>query len=221
VKIYRQKEKKKLGKRTFFRKKDIQATNKNGEKELSLKQKVFAREYVKDYNGTHAALRAGYSKTSAHVFASNLLRRSKIRQLIEDHEKNLSTRFANTKEKILKEMSLIAHSDLADYLTPDGEIRVTNLKDLPPQVSRAIKKVRVHTVKRLVKNRVDGEPPDELIEQHIDFELYDKNSALEKMGRELGMFIEKKELTGKDGQPLVPQGSTKIVFDFGVDDVTE
>jgi phage terminase small subunit len=34
------------------------------------------------------------------------------------------------------------------------------------------------------------------------FKLHDKLNALEKAGKHLGMFIEKHELTGKDGGPL-------------------
>lgn len=55
----------------------------------------------------------------------------------------------------------------------------------------------------------------------LDFELYDKKGALDRMGQELGIFKDTKALTGPDGQPLIPQGATKVVFDFGVEDATE
>jgi phage terminase small subunit len=186
---------------------------------LSDRQRNFVREYVKDYCGLQAAIRAGYSKKSAHVSAYSLLKNNSILAAIDGHEKNLDTRFENTQQKVLKEMSIIAHSDIADYLTPEGEIRVTNLKNLPPQVSRAIKKVRIHTkTRRLAQDGQDGKAGEEIIDQHIDFELYDKTAALEKMGKQIGLFIERRELTGKDGKDLIPPASTNIIYDFGVND---
>lgn len=42
---------------------------------LTAKQKVFCEEYIKDSNGTQAAIRAGYSVTSAQqTAASNMLK---------------------------------------------------------------------------------------------------------------------------------------------------
>jgi phage terminase small subunit len=37
--------------------------------------------------------------------------------------------------------------------------------------------------------------------------VWDKNSALEKIAKHLGMFTERFELTGKDGKDLVPEHS--------------
>ena len=45
---------------------------------LTWKQKAFVDEYMKDYNGTQAAIRAGYSEKSAHSIASETLRIPKV-----------------------------------------------------------------------------------------------------------------------------------------------
>jgi phage terminase small subunit len=45
---------------------------------LSFKQAAFVREYLKDFNGTQAAIRAGYSEKTAESQASTLLRNPKI-----------------------------------------------------------------------------------------------------------------------------------------------
>ena len=111
----------------------------------------------------------------------------------------------------------MAHSDLTDYLTADGYLRVRNLKELPPQITKAIKKLKFHRVVREVRDN-EGNIKMEVAKEDCEFELYDKKAALEALGKEIGMFVDRKEFTGKDGQPLVPQGSTKIVFDFGVDE---
>jgi len=49
---------------------------------LKPKQQRFVEEYVIDWNGTQAAIRAGYSKTSAKVTASRLLTKANIKSAI-------------------------------------------------------------------------------------------------------------------------------------------
>lgn len=45
---------------------------------LTKKQENFCREYIRDYNGTQAAIRAGYSPDSARSIASKLLTKDNI-----------------------------------------------------------------------------------------------------------------------------------------------
>lgn len=47
-------------------------------RDLTPKQERFVREYLVDLNGTQAAIRAGYSKHTAHVIATENLRKPKI-----------------------------------------------------------------------------------------------------------------------------------------------
>jgi len=188
---------------------------------LTRKQRDFVNEYLKDYNGTAAAIRAGYSERSAHVIAHDLLKHPKIFPAINHYEKGLSTRFTSTKERVLKEMNLLAYSDMGDYLDENGDLRVTNLKDLPPMATRAIKKIRFHKVTRkLAKDGKEGKAGDEIEYVKAEFELYDKVQTLIKMGQEVGIFKDKRELTGEGGTPLIPQAPTTIIFDFGKDDDT-
>ncbi len=61
-------------------------------KKLTGKEEKFCREYIVDYNGTQAAIRAGYSPKSARQIASRLLTKdyilSRIRAIqIEELEK--------------------------------------------------------------------------------------------------------------------------------------
>ena len=50
-------------------------------KELSAKQKKFVQEWLIDFNGTRAALRAGYSEKSAAQTASRLMK--DLREYVE------------------------------------------------------------------------------------------------------------------------------------------
>ena len=59
--------------------------------ELEEKQKMFCKEYLVDFNGTQAAIRAGYSKKTANEQASRLLTKVNVqtylKQLIEKRNK--------------------------------------------------------------------------------------------------------------------------------------
>lgn len=48
-------------------------------KELTPKQKLFAREWIVDFNGTRAAIRAGYSEKTAAQTASRLMKLPEVR----------------------------------------------------------------------------------------------------------------------------------------------
>lgn len=51
---------------------------------LTVKQKMFVDEYLKDLNGTQAAIRAGYSKNTANRIASQNLSKLDIKNAIEE-----------------------------------------------------------------------------------------------------------------------------------------
>ena len=53
---------------------------------LTEKQKRFAFEYCKDWNGTKAAIRASYSEAGAGDTASRLLQNSEVLELIEEYK---------------------------------------------------------------------------------------------------------------------------------------
>jgi len=75
------------------------------EKKLTAKQQRFCDEYLIDMDGTKAAIRAGYSKKTAAVIASENLRKPNIKEYIE-------------KRMAEKEASLIAdQNEVMKYLT--------------------------------------------------------------------------------------------------------
>jgi phage terminase small subunit len=56
---------------------------------LNPKQIIFVQEYLKNGNGKHAAIAAGYSETSAECQASRMLKNDKVRQYLDKKEANL------------------------------------------------------------------------------------------------------------------------------------
>lgn len=69
-------------------------------KKLTDKRELFCREYIVDYVGTHAALRAGYSEKTAKVQASQLLRDEKILERIKELQKEACNALAVSPEYV-------------------------------------------------------------------------------------------------------------------------
>jgi len=75
---------------------------------LNEKQKAFCQEYVKDFNGTQAAIRVGYRKRSAEVQASRMLSNVKAQQYIEQLKQDLTKDTKVTVEWIAEQLTDIA-----------------------------------------------------------------------------------------------------------------
>lgn len=69
---------------------------------MTPKQKAFVAAYLRDQNGTQAAIEAGYSPTSAHVTASRMLKDAKVADAI-----------GKAQERVAKKAELTAASHLA------------------------------------------------------------------------------------------------------------
>lgn len=68
---------------------------------LTAQQEMFCQEYIVDYNGTQAAIRAGYSKKTADVQASKLLRNVKVLSRVRAIQKERLEKLAVTQESVI------------------------------------------------------------------------------------------------------------------------
>ena len=159
--------------------------------DLSPKQSKFCIEYVKDYNGRQAAIRAGYSPKTASEQASRLLTKVNVQKEIARRESRIENKVIISKDKILRELSKVGFSNVSDHLTVDeyGCVQAVGLDQLPPGASAAIKKVKE---RRVIKSTPGGTDP--ILESTLEYELHDKINPLVQMGKELGMFREKHEI---------------------------
>jgi len=94
---------------------------------LTDQQKLFCKEYIVDYSGKQAAIRAGYSEHTAKFQASDLLTRPNLRAFIQKLLKGQNTRLEINADRVLRELGKVAFSDLGNNweLDEDGdEVRV-------------------------------------------------------------------------------------------------
>ncbi|WP_142319126.1 terminase small subunit, partial [Bacillus cereus] len=87
------------------------------DEELSEKERLFCLYYVKYFNGTQAALKSGYTKESAHVQASRLLRRERVSSYIKELKGELVENVFVEAMDVLKEYIKIAFADITNYVT--------------------------------------------------------------------------------------------------------
>lgn len=116
---------------------------------LTAKQLHFVEEYVKDFNGTQAAIRAGYSKDSAGPQASSLLKKDNIQTEIAKRQALLQEASNITKEGVIKKLleliedcyndektdrtSILKAMDMINKMTgmyvPENQINIQNNND--------------------------------------------------------------------------------------------
>lgn len=75
---------------------------------MNRKQRRFVAEYLKDQNGTKAAIRAGYSKKTANRIASHLLTKVDIKAAINEKLSKIEEESGITVEYILNGLKEVA-----------------------------------------------------------------------------------------------------------------
>lgn len=146
-------------------------------------QEEFCQQFIIDLNATKAAERAKYSKKTAGQHACRLLKDVKIQKRIAELKAIRSERTRVTQDMVLKELLILAKSDFKDYgeiikelATPDGRLKLKAFSEMKGDETKAIQSISEHITK-------DG--------IQIKFRLHNKEKALELLGKHLGMFIEK------------------------------
>lgn len=144
---------------------------------LTPKQQRFVDEYLVDLNATQACIRAGYSKDTAYSQGQRLLKNVEIQNAIQQ-----------------------AMNERQQRTRIDQDYVINTIVDTIERCRQA----------KEVLNK-DGEP---VYIENADGELvpayrFDASNVLkgaELLGKHLGMFVDRKEITGKDGKDLYPSG---------------
>lgn len=163
-------------------------------KSLTPKQKRFVGEYLIDLNATQAAIRSGYSAKRAQEIGWQQLQKTTVQAAIQEAIAERERRTEITQDRVLRELGRIGFSDIRQLFTIDGTLLAPH--DWPDDIAAAVSSVEVD---ELFEGR--GE-----VRVSIGYtrkvKLWEKNSALEKIGKHLKMFTDKLEHTGADGAPI-------------------
>ena len=152
---------------------------------LTPKQKIFADEYLIDLNATRA-YKVAYPNAKkdevAAAAATRLLRNVKVAAYVQKRMDERAHRTEITQDMVLQELAKIGFADVTDFVTIEEKgvyctVKVKPTDQMPRDKLGAIAGI---------KEGANG----------IEVKLNDKGKALELIGRHLGMFRDKVELSG-------------------------
>lgn len=179
---------------------------------LTDKQKLFADEYLIDINATRA-YKAVYKNVkndeTAAVNGNRLLRNAKVDEYIKKRMEERSKRTEITQDFVLQELYAIAKANGTHYVQVVEEPIILDGKYVVDPDTGKVK--TYEAVKITPTNKLDDEKKKAIAgiketKYGIDVSTYDKVRALELLGKHLGMFKDKIEVTGNINNPY--QGLT-------------
>jgi phage terminase small subunit len=143
---------------------------------LTPKQVKFCAEYLKDFNGTQAAIRAGYSKRTANEQASRLLANVNIQKHLTPKKVKLMEKAEITQERVMQEIGRLALSNVKRLYNEDGTLKAVH--ELDDEVAATIASVELdevyHGKKVFVKSK--------------KVKMWNKEKALEMLAKHFGIY---------------------------------
>jgi phage terminase small subunit len=176
---------------------------------LTNKQRLFVEEYLQSWNATDAARKAGYSQKTAFIIGYENLRKPYIRAFID---KRLSESVMSADEA-LKRLSDQARASLLPFIdiTDEGFVYFNFSHPEAKKYMHLIKKVKSKRTRRMEGGGKNAEMWED---EWVEVELYDAQSALEKIGKYHGLFIDRTDLTS-GGKPIEKEDNAER-FDLAV-----
>lgn len=150
---------------------------------MTEKQKIFADEYLIDLNATRA-YRAAYpsvkKEQTAAAAAARMLRNVKVQEYIADRMEERQKRTEITQDRVLEELAAIAFARATDYAQViGGTVQIRNTEELSEEQVKAIAGIK------------EGK-------FGVELKLNDKEKALELLGRHLGMWNDRLQVSGME-----------------------
>lgn len=155
----------------------------------ALKARRFVDDYIIHFNGTKAAIAAGYAPKSARVTASQLLTKPNIQRMIQQRTAKASAKAEMSLDRVLNGIASNCFYDAVDFFDEHGNTRP--LREIPAALRAAIVGIEIHE---------EHEPGDGAKKARVvvtkKFKLADKNAALQMAGRHYKLFTDKYVVSG-------------------------
>ena len=153
---------------------------------LTPKQETFVGEYLKDLNATQAAIRAGYSPSSAAEIGYENLRKPQIAAAISEAFKARAERTRVDQDRVVLELARNGFSDMREIASwgPDG-IAYKASGELTDEAAAAVAEI----TETVTSTKDGGERRTRTVK------LHSKLRALELLGRHLRIFTDKVQMS--------------------------
>lgn len=154
---------------------------------LTDKQQRFVDEYLIDLNATQAAIRAGYSTKTADQQGSRMLANVKIKQAVAEKQAQRSKRTGVNQDRVVLELAKVAFAKMTDIVDSNGRIK----EDASPDDLACIESIKY----KESDNEYGGS-----VEREV--KIASKLKALELLGKHLGMWSDKFNVTVEKSEKL-------------------
>lgn len=160
------------------------------------KHERFAQELAKGTVAVTAYAKAGYKPDDGN--ASKMAAKPEVQARVQEITGKAAERVGVTIERILDELALLGFSNMLDYVSINeaGDPQI-DLGNLTREQAAALSEITINT-----RTERGGEAKPDAELKSVKFKLCDKRAALIDLGKHLGMFKERVEVTGKDGGPI-------------------
>lgn len=165
---------------------------------LTPKQERFAQKYVElgnaseAYRQAYAAANMGGEAVAVEAF--RLLGNPKIALRVEALQDLALRRHQVTVDRVIAEYAKLAFLDIRKAFDENGNLKP--IHEIDDDTAAAIAGIEAETL-------FEGQGKDrKAVGTLRKIKLVDKKGALADLGRYLGMFVDKTEVTGKDGGPV-------------------
>lgn len=162
---------------------------------FTVRQKVFINEYPNCFNQAEAARRAGYSEKTARMQGHRLFTDVYIKAAIDEKIAEMQM----CADEALVRLADMARADMGDFMAIGSIGFSLDLESARKAgITKLIRKVKQKTTTFIAKKESDEDR-----EVHeIEIELYDAQTAIDKILRVAGRYVDRTEVTGKDGKDL-------------------
>lgn len=146
----------------------------------SVRRIQFIKEYIIDFDGQAAAVRAGYKPKHARIVASQLLSIPWIKEEMQEQLEAREKRSLITADRILRELYELSIVDVNNAYNENGSLK--DIHDIPKNIRRSISSIETF-------EEYQGKGNErELIGYIKKIKLWNKNKALEDLARHLKLI---------------------------------
>lgn len=168
-----------------------------GKVKLTAKQELFCNEYLIDLNAAQAAIRAGYSVDTAKQMGCENLAKPYLNEYISELKAIRLKKCEISQENVLKELAKIGFADIRNFYNHEGNLRKPH--ELDDNSAAALASIDVDEIKEY--NRDTGTRDVVGITKKI--KLHSKTTALDLLGRHLGIFEKDNKQRSSEGLKLI------------------
>ncbi len=150
---------------------------------LSRRQTKFVAEYLVDLNATQAAIRAGYSRKTAHVIGYENLGKPRIKAAVDAGHGRALEAVGVSRVRVLRELAAVGMADIRKCYDERGNLLA--IDQLDDATAASIAGV---DIEELYERNDDGVRVNTGRVRKI--KRFDKTKALELLGRHLGLWTD-------------------------------